>query len=221
MFIFIYNDFQHSCYKILSENQPVNELVNANEHFLSKVPTTCQIASDIITMENWHIIEPQLSGPILTSLLYYPHISLISQLWGEKYKFMATISLFTEIPDLDGKMLEKDFKIYNVTTEMRYMIFSWCLSHRKKYKFTTEVGYPSECMWDINYSYCLKKQTLLQFFPTYYSNLVCNVKEDLQFISVSIIEYEIKYMFLFSCLLSALYKNIVWCLLTQTAYVAG
>ena len=47
MLIFMYNNFQQLCGKILSENQPVNELVNANEHFLSKVPTTCQIASDI------------------------------------------------------------------------------------------------------------------------------------------------------------------------------
>ena len=47
MVISMYNDFQQLFCKILSENQPVVKLVNANEQFLSQSPTTCQIASDI------------------------------------------------------------------------------------------------------------------------------------------------------------------------------
>ena len=38
MLVFIYNNFQQLFCKILSKNQPVIKLVNANEHFLSQSP---------------------------------------------------------------------------------------------------------------------------------------------------------------------------------------
>ena len=75
LLIFMCNDFQQLCCKILSENQPVNEFVNANEHFLSKVSTTCRMESDIKSIAVAIVVRRELLSIILNNktsdVVYY------------------------------------------------------------------------------------------------------------------------------------------------------